>query len=287
MEAFVYVIHYGSFNKAADAMFLSQPTVSARIQTLERELDCKLFHRIGKQVQLTDEGKGFLPYATQLLQTLQKGKQQVQQKKQHTGELRIGCTFSAAQYVLPKLLPPMQRRYPQLQFQLQTASTDDIANRVLNKEIDIGFVRPVSHPRLQSVKLVDDPIRLFVYEGHSYAARPGLSIHALAGEPLVFYENGSPDWLRLHRILERLSQPPLLTVRTDNAETAKQLVLQRAGIGFLPELTARTEATEGKLYPVDLRETEELFIRTNLIALEGEQTEFLQAFEDLGLEWLA
>lgn len=69
IEAFVYVNHYGSFNKAAEVLFLSQPSVTARIQTLERELDCKLFDRLGKQIALTEKGKQFLPYAQQIMQT--------------------------------------------------------------------------------------------------------------------------------------------------------------------------------------------------------------------------
>ncbi|WP_139129201.1 LysR family transcriptional regulator, partial [Paenibacillus nuruki] len=56
IEAFVYINHYGSFNKAAEVLFLSQPSVSARIQTLERELGCKLFERLGRQILLTEEG---------------------------------------------------------------------------------------------------------------------------------------------------------------------------------------------------------------------------------------
>ncbi|HER2177994.1 TPA: LysR family transcriptional regulator, partial [Streptococcus pyogenes] len=73
IEAFVYINHYGSFNKAAEVLFLSQPSVTARIQSLERELGCKLFDRLGKQIVLTEEGRKFLPYAQQVLQVIQKG----------------------------------------------------------------------------------------------------------------------------------------------------------------------------------------------------------------------
>lgn len=285
MEAFVYVIHYGSFNKAAEALFLSQPTVSARIQTLERELDCKLFHRIGKQVQLTDEGRRFLPYAEQMLQTLQTGKRHVRRNHPHTGELRIGSTVAAANYVLPRLLPPMKRRYPQLQFKLQTGTSDELVNRILNKELDVGFVRPVRHPNLRSVQLVEEPIRLYVYEGHPFVGRSDLPLGALGNEPLVVFECGSPDWLRLQRLIESLAQPPVVEIQTDNAETAKKLVLQRAGICFLPELCARREVEEGQLYPVELRETAGLFAQTTLIALPDERNEWIQAFAEANREW--
>lgn len=71
IEAFVYINHYGSFNKAAEVLYISQPTVTARIQSLERELDCRVFDLLGKQINLTDKGKQFLPYAQQILQVYQ------------------------------------------------------------------------------------------------------------------------------------------------------------------------------------------------------------------------
>lgn len=85
IEAFVYINHYGSFNKAADVLYISQPTVTARIQSLERELDCKVFDRLGKQINLTDKGRQFLPYAQQILQVYQNGKHQLQSKGQIPG----------------------------------------------------------------------------------------------------------------------------------------------------------------------------------------------------------
>lgn len=93
MEAFVYVNHYGSFNKAAEALFLSQPSVTARIQTLERELGCKLFDRQSKQTVLTEDGRKFLPYAEQMLQVLQKGKQKLQQRKKPLSKFELAARY--------------------------------------------------------------------------------------------------------------------------------------------------------------------------------------------------
>jgi Transcriptional regulator len=278
MEAFVYVIHYGSFNKAADALFLSQPSVTARIQSLERELNCRLFDRIGKQVQVTEEGKRFLPYAQQLLQIYRKGKEHVQYKKQLPNELRIGCTVSVANYLIPGLLPAMREKYPQIRFKLQTGTTDELAAKVLNKEVDIAFSRPVNHPEIRSVKLLLDPIRLHVYEGHPFLREENLSIEAIGDEPLVFFECGALDWLRIHRVFESLNRPPRIEFQTDNSETAKKLVLRKAGICFLPGICASQEVAEGKLFPIDFPETSGISMQTCLISFQGEHTEIVQEF---------
>lgn len=284
IEAFVYVVHYGSFNKAAEALFLSQPSVSARIQSLERELDCKVFDRQGKHVHITDEGKRFLPYAQQLLLTYQKGKLQLSRKISLPEELRIGCTISVANYVMPELLSELRRTFADTHYKFVTGPTDEIVAKVLNKEVDIGFVRRVQHPNLQSVKLYEDPIRLYVYDGHPFLRQSHFAVEEIAGQPLVFFECGALDWLRIHRIFEHLDRPPNIQFQTDNSEMAKKLVMKKAGIAFLPGLTVRQEVEEGKLFPVYVAETEGIALQTNVISQQGEHTAFLNAILDIGKE---
>ncbi|MFC0215917.1 LysR family transcriptional regulator [Paenibacillus chartarius] len=276
IEAFVYVFHYGSFNKASEVLFLSQPSVTARIQSLERELDCRLFDRLGKQVQLTEKGRQFLPYAQQLLQIYRKGKQHIQRQRTEPNELRIGCTVSVSNYIIPELLPKLKRQYPGLQIKLTTAVTDDIVQKVLNRELDIGFVRNISHPNLQSVKYYEDPIRLYAYAGHPLAGYAEVSAEELVGEPFVFFECGSLDWLRIHRMFQSLNTPPAIEIHTDNSESAKKLVLHKAGICFLPGLSVRKEVKEGLLHPIEVAEVSGVALQTNIITLNGEQSEIVK-----------
>lgn len=280
IEAFVHVLHYGSFNKAAEALFLSQPSVTARIQSLERELDCRLFDRDGKQVLLTDKGKLFRPYAEQLLDTYRKGKQQVQSSRQIKEELSVGCTVSAAQYVLPYILPALRREHPGVRLKLTTGTTEQIGARVLAGELDIGLVRQFQHPGLRTGVLYEDPIGLYVYPEHGLAKRPAPNIEDLAGEQLLFFECGALDWLRIHRIFESLTLPPDLIVQTDNLETAKRLLLQRQGICFLPGLSVQTELAAGLLVRVDFAETAGIALRTSLIHARGEFEGFARTLKE-------
>ncbi|MFD0673121.1 LysR family transcriptional regulator [Cohnella sp. GCM10027633] len=284
IEAFVYVIHCGSFNKAADALYLSQPSVTARIQSLERELDCKLFDRLGKQVHITEEGKRFLPYAQQLLATYRKGKLDVHRKKSLPGEFRIGCTGSVSNYIVPELLPRLKRRFPDTRYKIVTGVTDDIVGKVLNKEVDIGFVRNVTHPSLQSIKFCEDPISLYAYEGHPFVGQPSLTIEQIADQSLVFFECGALDWLRIHRLFESLDYPPNIQFQTDNSEAAKKLVIRQAGISFLPGWSVREEVAEGRLVRLRVPETEGIGLQTNVIAYPGEHALLLQVILEIGKE---
>jgi DNA-binding transcriptional LysR family regulator len=280
MEAFVFVIHFSSFNKAADALFLSQPSVTARIQSLERELDTKLFEREGKQFSLTEKGKQFLPYAQQILQIYKKSKQNLQEQK-NLHELRIGCTLSVSNYMIPAILPVFKLKYPDLQIKLITASSDVIIDKVLNKEIDFGFVRNITHPQIESIKFYEDPIRLFVYQNHPFIGMSNITIKDVASQSLIFYECGALDWMKIHRLFETLDQSPKIEFQLDNSETAKKLVLNGMGISFLPELCVRKEANDNLLVPIDVPSIANLSLRTNLVSLKGEGSVWYKIFLDI------
>ncbi|TXK79826.1 LysR family transcriptional regulator [Paenibacillus sp. N3.4] len=278
MEAFVYVIHFNSFNKAADALFLSQPSVTARIQSLERELNTLLFEREGRNFTLTEKGKQFLPYAQQILLTYKKGKQQLQSLNTAPNELRIGSTVSVSNYVIPEILPIIKKKYQHLQIKLSTAPTEVILEKLLNKELDIGFVRNVTHPHVESIGYYEDPIRLFVHHRHPFVERENVTIDDVSRESLVFFECGSLDWMKIHRLFATLENPPQIEYQIDNLETAKKLVVKGMGISFLPELCVRNEVEEGLLVPIHIPVLNGLSLRTNLISLKEAEIDFSHLF---------
>ncbi|USB32650.1 LysR family transcriptional regulator [Paenibacillus sp. YPG26] len=286
LEAFVYVVHYGSFNKAADALFLSQPSVTARIQSLERDLDCQLFDRMGKKIHLTDKGQRFLPDAQQILRIYQSSKQHLHRAAEVTGELRIDCTISVSNYVIPQILPRIKEEFPGVNIRLSTAASDHILRRVLGNESDLGLVRNVIHPQIHSLKLLEDPIKLFVYEGHPFTELESVSAELLSNEPFIFFECGSLDWIRIQRSFESLTEPPKINYQVDNLETAKKLVMNCAGICFLPELCTSKEVQEGRLVPVPVPEISGNVLHTHIISRIGESTSLAQAFLTAGREAL-
>jgi len=283
IEAFVYVIHFNSFNKAAEALFLSQPSVTARIKSLERELDARLFEREGKQFTLTEKGKQFLPYAQQILQSYKKGIQYLQ-NKQTPHELRIGCTLAASSYMIPAILPILKRKRPDIRIKLVTASSELIVKQLLNKEVDLGFVRHVSHPLIDSVPFYEDQIGLFVHPKHSFAGREHVTVEEVSKQPLIYVECGSLDWMRFHRLFESLDRPPAMEYEIDNLETAKKLVLLGMGIGFLPWLSVNKEIRENLLVPVAFSPLESLFLRTNVVTLKGEGAALSELFLEIRKE---
>lgn len=284
IEAFVYINHYGSFNKAADVLYLSQPTVTARIQSLERELDCKVFDRMGKQITLTEKGRQFLPYAQQILQVYQSGKHQIQSKGIVPDELKIGSTVSVSNYLMPHLLLHLKSAYPNIKIKLTTAPTEVLIDKLKSKEVDLAFIRKVVNPAIQAYPFCEDPISLYVYKGHPLAQTGKVSIQDIRNETLVFFECGSLDWMRLHRVFESMVQPPDIVYQVDNLETAKKLVLKKAGICFLPALSVQEEVAAGSLIRVEITETTGISLRTSLISLNGENAGFIKILMELSAD---
>ncbi|WP_068673569.1 LysR family transcriptional regulator [Oceanobacillus sp. Castelsardo] len=270
LEAFVFVNHFGSVNKAAKTLFLSQPSVSSRIQSLERELDVKLFERVGKRLILTNEGKEFLPYAELIIQSYKNGKKRLKDNAT-TDQLVIGCTGLIANYLIPHVLPKFKQQHPNVQIKLITGTTEVIENKVLNCEVDIGFVRSSSHISIHKTKVLESPICLFVQPTHPFAQMESIHVDELAEQPIVFYECGSLDWTMITNLFKNLHHKPNIAYEVDSLETAKGLILNHAGVGFLPEICVRKEVVSGKLVMINLPVVSNVCLKTQMIFYRQEK----------------
>ncbi|MFP3510263.1 LysR family transcriptional regulator [Peribacillus sp. SIMBA_075] len=114
-------------------MFLSQPTVSARIKTLESELDSVLFERQGRGIILTEKGKAFIPFADQIIRTFQQGKKQLKTGSE-LEEIKIGANIITSQYFIPFALPLWKMENPNLRFKFISATNDALMDKLLQKQ---------------------------------------------------------------------------------------------------------------------------------------------------------
>ncbi|OAH54327.1 MULTISPECIES: LysR family transcriptional regulator [Bacillaceae] len=251
IEAFTYVVHFKSFHKAADALFLSQPTVTARIKTLERELDTELFERQGRGITLTEKGKAFIPFAEQIIRTFQQGKKQMK-KRTNQEEFVIGANLVTSQYFIPFALPLWKKAHPDLRFKFISASNEVLMDKLLQKQLDIAFMKELSHDALQNQEVLDNSVRLVVRSGHPFQFHPKLTAQLLAVEPIVFFECGSFDWNRVHKTFEVANIEPRIEFQVDHLEVAKSLIQSGSGIGFLPYLCIKSELEQGTLAEVDV-----------------------------------
>lgn len=251
IEAFMYVVHFKSIHQAADALFLSQPTVTARIKTLERELETELFERRGRGIVLTDKGRDFIPFAEQIIRTFQQGKKQLK-KGNDREEIVIGANLITSQYFIPFALPLWKKDHLELRFKFVSAPNDVLVNKLLRKEIDVAFMKEESHHALEQKALLDNSVRLVVKPGHPLENQSQVTAHKLAQEPIVFFECGAFDWNRVHKIFEVAKIEPRIEFQVGHLEVAKSLVQTGCGMGFLPYLCIKNELKTGELVEVDV-----------------------------------
>lgn len=278
LEAFVYVNHFESFRKAADALFLSQPSVSARIQSLERELNTKLFMRKGKQFHLTEQGKNFLPYAEEILKSYQNGKKQLHVPNEKD-QVTIGSNLLMAQYYLPYLLPYLSKCYPNVTFKTMTTTNDSMLEAILNQQVEFGLMKHTSHPGVDSFKLLDNQIHLIVPPDHELLSNEKPTIEDISHHPIVFYQCGSFDWAMIHKIFEALPETPNIGFHTDNLEVAKELI-RHGKVGFLPELSVMKELREGTLMKKKLNMLS-VSHQISLVSLKGTKSVFTDRVKEI------
>ena len=251
LEAFMYVVQLKSIHKAAEALFLSQPTVTARIKTLEQDLGIELFYRKGRSVILSEEGKAFIPYAEQIIRTYQQGKKLLK-KDEHPEEIVIGANLITSQYFMPLALPFLKKARPELRYKFISASNEVLLEKLLHKQVDIAFMKDITHQGVQKHEVLNNEVKLVVYPGHSFQYQEKISVQQLADEPLVFFECGAFDWNRVYHLFEVASIQPKIEFLVDHLEVAKSVILSKNGIGFLPSLSIKDELQRGELVEIDV-----------------------------------
>lgn len=195
LETFVQVVRQNSFSKAAEKLFLSQPTVSAQVGALEKELGVQLLVRLPREVRPTREGVDFLAYAQQILSLRDEALDCIQGNRHlHEGEIDIVASTVPAQNLLPRAAAAFRREYPNLRIHVNQASSHEAALRMCSYQYDIGVVGVgTHHPRLTSEPLCDDTLVAVLPGNMPWQPGEGRQwlINLLREQPFIMREAGS------------------------------------------------------------------------------------------------
>jgi DNA-binding transcriptional LysR family regulator len=257
LEAFVEVARHHSFSKAADALFLTQPSVTARIQALERELGEPLFERNGRGVRLTDVGSSFLPYAQRVLKALQEGRDALEGLRSlQIGALRLGTAFTVGTYVLPRILKTYHERFPAVEFSIKNGRSEEVLHLVLGDEVQAGLVRAVVHADVETVQLYEDEVVLVTNSQHPFAARGEASVEDVGRQPFILFNKGSSYYDLVQGLFRQAGVVPWTAMELDSMEAMKKMVEEGLGIAMLPRVSVEREIKLGVLAEVRLRDVE-------------------------------
>lgn len=248
VEAFVQVAQLRSFSKAADALFLTQPSVTARIQSLERDLGEALFERNGRGVRLTEMGATFLPFARRALKALQEGRDALEgMRNLDIGTLKLGSALTVSTYVLPKILKQYCSLYPGVEVTVQTGRSEQVLQMVLNDDVHCALERTVHHPEIVTIPLYEDDLVLVAAPEHRIAKAGVAKIDDIGREPLILFDRGSSYSQLIQGVFRQHGIVPHTLMELDTMEATKKMVEEGLGIALLPKASTEREFAQKTL----------------------------------------
>lgn len=249
LEAFVQVSESGSFSKAAKELFLTQPTISAHISSLEKELNVRLFIRNTKEVSLSDDGKDLYRYAKQITD-LEKAIEERFYMDSDDGKhfITIAASTIPAQYLLPKVLMCYRERYPKEQIKIMETDSSEVVTQVVDHMVDVGFTGTVLEKKhCKYIPFYKDELAVIAPDTPEYRILKEQNrddIDWIKRKPLILREEGSGTRKEAEKQLKNagISMEALdIVASIANQETIKKSVKQGMGITVLSRLAAEDE----------------------------------------------
>jgi DNA-binding transcriptional LysR family regulator len=256
IEAFLEVASRQNLSRAAEALFVSQPTLTARLQSLESSLGEQLFVRTRRGMRLTEAGEAFLPYAEHAVAALADGRERlVELRRGVVGRLVLGAPPTVSTYTLPAMLARFNAAHPGVRLAVKTGTSEEILQMVLHDQVQLGIMRSLVHQEIQSVPLYTDALVLIAGPGHRLA-EPGTGRRArmadLDGEVLVLFGRSSSFLEFTTATFRQAGVLPNSVLELDNIEAAKKMVEQGLGVSLVPASTVAAELAAGTLTRIEL-----------------------------------
>lgn len=226
LVTFMEVAKQGSFSRAGQKVFRSQPAVSAQIRQLEQEYGEKLFDRVGKTVRLTPAGEVLSEYAARLLTLRNESLRAVaDQRSIPRGLLAIGANEATCLYVLPDVFAQYHEAFPKVQMTVYRNFSHKILQKIDEGVIDVGIVTlPVHGPSLEVLPIFRDRLMLMVSTHHPLARRTSVRISEAAEYPLIFPKTGYT-----RQVLDKLFRP---------YRSRLQISMELASVGMIKRFVA-------------------------------------------------
>jgi len=241
LEAFVMAAEKASFRMAAEALFLSPPALSRRVERLEAALGVRLLERTTRHVQLTPVGQDFLQEARRALAGLEDAVQRVDdQRGLRRGRVVIACIPSVATNLLAPVLKEFATDQPEVQVHVMDESAKRVLDAVLQGEADFGLSFTGSQePSLQFEALTSERYVLAMPRNHGWAKREQIAWMELAGQRLVSVSRQSENRLLLDQIVAQLPDQPVAWYECNHLSGALALVEAGLGLAVIPQLALR------------------------------------------------
>ncbi|HBL14286.1 MAG TPA: LysR family transcriptional regulator [Cyanobacteria bacterium UBA11162] len=249
LRIFLAVAEHLHFTRAAEELYITQPAVSAAIQNLEEQYGVKLFHRIGRHIEITEAGKLLQVEAQKILDQVtltERGLRELNNLQR--GELKLGSSLTIGNYWLPQKISQFKRQYPHISVDCTLANTEAICTGTATGQFDLGLVEGVVQPAVKNSLEEDvvgsDRLLIVVGQSHPWFERKEISLTELSTTDWVMRESGSGTQQRFEEALQDWGiQPTKLDIILvlNSGEMVKAVVESGVGATAISELMVEKE----------------------------------------------
>lgn len=255
LQIFEASVRLGSFSKAAEELFVTQPTVSMQIKKLSDALGIPLFEQVGRNVRPTEVGNELYEACRKIFESLANLEMKVSDHKgMKRGRLRLGVV-TTAKYFVPEVLGEFCRKYPGIDVALKVSNRDRITERLNNYEDDLYIVgqAPTDAMEIESFPFAPNPLVVMASEDHPLVGQKNIPLSRIAEEPLILREPGSGIRDATLRRFRENDLEPNVRMELGSNEAIKHAVVGGLGIAIL---SLHTMSLEGPAGPVKILDVE-------------------------------
>ncbi|GGD08717.1 LysR family transcriptional regulator [Halopseudomonas salina] len=227
LAAFLAVAATGSFSRAAEQLHLTQPAISKRIASLEQQLDCKLFDRIGRHISLTEAGLALRPRALDIIDALEDTRRALSNLSSSVqGRVSMATSHHIGLHRLPPVLREFTRSYPQVAMDIQFLDSEVAYEKVLHGDIELAVITlaPNIEPPIMAERIWNDPLDFVVSPDHPLARVPTITLARLGEFPAVFPGPNTFTRRIVSQVFNREGIEPQISMSTNYMETIKMMV---------------------------------------------------------------
>ncbi len=252
LKVFEAAARHSSFTRAAEELFLTQPTVSMQIKQLTKSVGLPLFEQVGKRLYLTEAGKELFATCRQIFDNIAQFEIKVADLKGlKQGQLRL-AVITTAKYFIPRLLSPFCQLYPGIDIALQVTNHDGIMERMASNLDDLYIMSQVpEHLDVNFQPFLENPLVVLAPANHPLVNEKKIPIQRLASEPFIMREPGSGTRRSVQKLFDEQGVAVKVKLELGSNEAIKQAIAGGLGISVLSRHTLISDAAELSILDVE------------------------------------
>jgi LysR family transcriptional regulator, low CO2-responsive transcriptional regulator len=254
LKVFEATARHGSFTRAAEELFLTQPTVSMQVKQLTKAVGLPLFEQVGKKLYLTDAGRELFATCQDIFSRLDQLEMRVADMKgMKQGQLRL-AVITTAKYFVPRLLGPFCQIYPGIDVSLIVTNHEQVIDRLSDNQDDLYIMSQLpEHMDIEAYPFLDNPLVVIAPSNHPLAGKKNIPISELVEEHFIMREPGSGTRRSVQKLFDQEGISVRVRLELGSNEAIKQAIAGGLGISVLSRHTLTPEGANSELTVLDVQ----------------------------------